>query len=936
MTNAPSLARTASSFRVQVLGPFVLERNGVAIDTARWQRRVVTLLKLLAIAPNQRRSRDEIVDLLWPETTPEAGAGNLRLVVHRLRLALGESETEREPPSRSSSPILLEQGWARLNRVYSWESDLDEFERLARGDDMAALERAAALYRGEPLVEDAYEDWAVPVRERIGREWRNVCLRLAHFHQAGESHEGALLCLERLLEADPLDEEALRGVLRALRELGRGTEALRRFRQFERLLAAEIDVPPDAETLTIVAELESQLRPPLPEVIPMIVEGAREVVPVIPSYPLRTIIPLLGRDAELQEITALLPDTATQSRNLVLVAAEAGVGKTRLLAEVADRARLAGVLTLAGGCYEREGRLPYGPIHDALLDYVRAQPEIVLRMQLDGLLPELVRIVPELRAKVGDVGEAAEGEPESLRLQLFSTVAQALDRIAHDRPLLLALDDLHWADDASTQLLHFLVRQPRLERLLVLGAYRQEEVEQESPLGDLLVELEREEALPIKRLALTPLREADLARLLEQRLDGPCAPGLVQTLYGRSEGNPFFALQMLRLLEEEGRLVGIEKGWDLAAGAGGMPLPPQVRDTVTRRLRHLGAEEREALASGAVLGREFAYPALEAMWEGGESALFRALEAARDAYLLGETETGYAFRHPILREVVYDRLSAEHKRHLHERAGQALEVTYGSGRERSAELAWHFLQGRDRRRALPYATVAADQAEEAFAHVEAERHYRVALELARELGDGAAVRRTLERLGDVLKTVGRYDEALEVLERAAEGYTVVHDLEGERRAVAHIGQVHYRRGTLEEGAARIRRALQSLDDDVPSHGLAVLYLALAILLFRSGRYVEQLEAAETAAEVAQEIGDKGVLAEARLLRAYSLPWTGRQIDFKGALEEVIRLAEEIGDQTTLCRATRTRKRENRTRRPAASSGPARSPNALGTVRGWPL
>jgi tetratricopeptide (TPR) repeat protein len=649
-----------------------------------------------------------------------------------------------------------------------------------------------------------------------------------------------------------------------------------------------------------------------------------------------------------------MPTGSDDHPRLLLLAAEAGVGKTRMLAEVASRAREAGMLTLAGGCYEQESRLPYGPIHDALADYVRLQPEPVLRAQLTDFQPELSQIVPELRTRLAGFEETVSSEAEDQRLALFTTVSVALERISQDRPLVLLLDDLHWADDATLQLLHFLLRQPSLDRVLIVAAYREEEVSPDSTIRVLEAEL-RAEAVRGGRqspsgaprlqwgpvISLAPLKQGELGTILEGRLGGRCEDGLVGSLHTRSEGNPFFAVQMLRLLEQERQLEQGEHGWHLAESAA-IELPPEVRETVARRLRRLEADVQEALALGSVLGREFDFPALEALWDGKERSLFASLDAGQSSYLLGETDRGYRFRHPLLREIVYGRIPAQRKTRLHRRAGLALESLYGDrSQEHAAELAWHSLHGNNPEQALRYSILAADYAASLYAYAEAEQHYRTALSLLKDTQQGGPhgpaqghgypaeglgayraaptepnsvasadsrgenVRleaEVLEKLGALLKIVGRYGEAIEVLDRAAERYSTCGDHEGQRMAVAQIGRVQLAAGVLDEGIARVKSALGSFESDVSSPGLAALNLSLAFLSFAHGQYADQLEAAERASELASTAGDDRLLVEAELARAYALPFMGRSADFGRALEDVIRLAEEIGDLTTLCRA----------------------------------
>lgn len=933
MASTLSTSRAAPSFRVHVLGPFALERDGSPIDVARWQPRVVTLFKLLATVPGYRRSRDEIVDLLWPDATPEAGAGNLRMVIHRLRHAL--SGTAGSGPSGDPSPVLSEHGWVALNPAYAWELDLEQFERLTMdpAGDIAALEEAARLYRGEPLAEDRYEDWAVPIREGAQRRWNAVCLRLAQLYRTRGLQEEAALWLERLLESDPLHEVALQQLLSILGDLGRRTEALRRYRQFEQRLSEEIGVPPESETLALVARLEGYpgqtTVPPAPD------RQIGQMVPVIPRYPLVLVGPLLGREAELAELLRALPaddgDPARSVRpRLLLLAAEAGVGKTRMLAEVAWRAREMGMLTLASGCYEQESRLPYGPIHDALADYVRTQSEAVLRAKLKSALPELAQVVPEVRTRLGAVDEAVGSDTEDQRLAIFTAVSLAFEQICQGTRLVLLLDDLHWADDGTLQLLHFLLRQPSLHQMLIVGAYRQEEASENPALLQLAAELDelrhrdRAHGYPAVQRAqvipLDPLQEQEVGALLEGHLQERCSGSLVRSLYSRSGGNPFFALQMLRLLEQEMRLEYSEDGWKLRSGAA-IGLPAEVRETVARRLRRLEPDEREALALGAMLGREFSFPALEAMWDGDERSLFAALDAAQASHVLGETESGYTFRHPLLRDVVYERTPAQRKTRLHRRAGAVLEMLYGDRRaEHATEIAWHALRGRNQGQAVRYSILAGERAASLYAYGEAEQHYRTALDLLENVeepadyaeGEDGAERAHLiaevrEKLGALYKTVGRYAEAIELLDRAVQEYAAVADLEGQRRAEAHIGRVYLAMGALDEGLARLTTALDHRGGESASSGLAALHLSLAFLLFKRGRYAEQLKAAETAAELARSSGDLRLLVEAELVRAYALPFSGRPAsaaarEFQAAMAEVVRLADEVGDSPTLSRA----------------------------------
>jgi DNA-binding SARP family transcriptional activator len=545
---------TGSHFDVLILGPFALYRDGQPLDVTSWQRKVQTLFRLLISAPDRRRSRDDIVDILWPDMSGDAGFRNLRVVLHMLRRGLGAGE----PP-----PILTEWGWISLNPAHEWDVDLERFEKLATmsGDDIALLEQAAGYYRGEPLSEDRYDDWAMGVRLRAQRHWRDVCFRLARLHGAGGAPEVAVGWLDRILEVEPLDEEALRLLLASLGELDRRTEALRRYQQFAQRLKDELDLAPGRETQAIVAELRTQTERPSTATAEAVPIARIRPVPVIPRYELPAAGRLVGRESELGRILWTLPPMHEVAPRLVAVVGDAGTGKTRLLSEVAQRARRAGLLTLAGGCFRHEGRLLYGPIRDALADYVESQPEAVIRGQLDGLLGDLMRIVPELRLRTPGIQSGALGPGEDHRLLHFVMVTKALERIAQDTPLVLLLDDLQWADESTLQMLHFVVRQFSLNRMLIVGALTPEG--SEPAVGTLIVDMVDMGWATSVRLG--PLPVEDLGLVLSDRIRGRCADGLIAALHAESGGNPLRALHCLDTWQQQERLRQVNGVWQLAS-----------------------------------------------------------------------------------------------------------------------------------------------------------------------------------------------------------------------------------------------------------------------------------------------------------------------------------------------------------------------------------
>lgn len=292
------------SYCVLLLGPLVVSHNGVRLNTDAWPRRSQAILKLLIITPEHRRSRDELIDLLWPDAAPETGMSNVRWAVHELRRGLGASDT-----------ILVEQGWLSLNRCYRWDSDLDRFNALLDADsEGAAMEQALELVRGEPLVEDRYEDWSAPIRTGIERRWREGCLRVAVRHRTHGAPRAALQWYERLLDRDPLDEEAVQALLALYRELGQRRDGLAMYERFMERLGEEVGCEPAPETVVLAERLRPPATPP-PHNLPA---------------PLTSFV---GREADLEGIEALL---RRDDVRLITLTGTPGVGKTRLALQVAS------------------------------------------------------------------------------------------------------------------------------------------------------------------------------------------------------------------------------------------------------------------------------------------------------------------------------------------------------------------------------------------------------------------------------------------------------------------------------------------------------------------------------------------------------------------------------------------------------------------------
>jgi predicted ATPase/transcriptional regulator with XRE-family HTH domain len=605
--------------------------------------------------------------------------------------------------------------------------------------------------------------------------------------------------------------------------------------------------------------------------------------------------PLVAREAERAALMTALGAVANRMGRVVLLSGEPGAGKTRLAQEVTLEAHNRNFLVASGRCYEPHESVPFYPFLEALASTYAAAP-VALRAEVAQHWPDVLRLLPDRGAALASVAptEAELGGNEEQQ-RLFWAVTGFVRALADLRPIALLFDDLQWADGSSLALLQHLARQTRACRVLLLGTYRDDEVRRQHPLEALLRDLGREhllQRLEVKRLP--PAGTAALAATLMGTDEPPTE--LAELVHQGTEGNPYFTIEVVRALIERGDVYEQEGRWQQRAGIE-IAVPESVRSAIAQRLARFSPLAQEVLQDACVLGQSFTFEDVQAMRDRPEVEVEAALEVARAAGLIREAGGDtYAFQHGLIQQALYAELSGRRRQRAHRVAGDVLERLSPRERERrAAELAWHFVAGGVPERALPYALRAGDQAEAVFAHHEAEQRYKQARDLARDLGERGVEAAALFRLGALYMTVARYDEALEALERAAEAYRANGDREGRRRAIALVGRVHARRGAPAQGIQRLEPLLRTATGTELSDGLAALHIALADLYYTSGRYREQLAAAERAASLARAAGDEALLAQAEQWRSTALLALGRADEALPVLQEVIPKAEAAGD-----------------------------------------
>ncbi len=640
---------------------------------------------------------------------------------------------------------------------------------------------------------------------------------------------------------------------------------------------------------------------------------------------------LVGRR---QELLALGRHLAGEGPPLLVLAGEPGIGKSRLLEESARRASEQGWTVLAGGCHRRSGQEPYAPFVGALTRFLAIRSLAQHRLDLQEcawlvrLLPELaeLRVVPAPDWKL---------PPEQERRLMFAAVARFLTNVAGPAGTLLVLDDLHWAGGDALDLLAALLCEPGAQPLRIVGAYRDTDVGPHDPLPLLLGDLTREGLAT--RTSLPLLDRDDARELLSGLLAGEageqdCRLPQVDKVLDRVGGLPLFLVSWIQEL----------RTGSLAGGAVGSAVPWSAAESIRQRVAVLPEAAQDVLAVAAVAGRQTPRMVLLAAASASgqdEANILAGLDAACCARLLAEAADGsYVFTHDLVRETIATDLGGARRAALHRRVAETLERQPQAER-RAAELAWHFAEGDEPARALPYALQAGDQAEAVYAHEEAERHYRMAAGLARELGDQAREAQALERLDVVLYGMFRMEDALAALESAAALRQAMGDLDQFAWDTAQMARAYSLLGQSEAGLARLQALLTSLaalaDHAAPAHGASAgsqearrprllpsqpgvptealgacatraatllsartagrVYLSLTIYLSWLGHYQEAIPMGERAVAHARVAGDGWIQARTQAFLGQALAQVGQGDRAVAAYEAAGVVAEAARD-----------------------------------------
>ncbi len=877
-----------------LLGPPRIEVGSAAlrVDT----RKAIALLAYLACG-ERRHGRDELAALLWPEGDDSHARAALRRTLSALNHALGIAGAAQVAADRT----VLELPASAV------DLDVHRFRQLVASCDThghepdracpvctGPLVEAVALHRGDFLagfsLRDApeFEDWQLAQAATLRRELAGALRRLVDAHVVQGRWDAAVAAAERWLALDPLHEPAHRQLMRLYAWSGQRGAAMRQYRVCVRVLDQELGVAPLADTTALYeAVVEDRVRrPPTPSA-----STAASASPAAQTNPEPepaspgggpAPVPLVGRAGQW---AALLDARTTVQRHgrgrLVALTGEAGIGKTRLVEEFMAHVMAAGGHVLACRCYEGE-RLAYGPLTDGLRAAMAAPRGAAMVSDLEPpWLAEAARLLPELAPLVSDTAAAvapdAPGAHGRFLEGLFRTLLAA---VSGPRPGVLVVDDAHWADEATLDVVGYLVR--RLDRapLLLLATWRGEDVPRGHRLRRLVAEAQQ--AGTVTSLELGRLDRSSVAEMVG--MVAPARAGSADELYERSEGLPLLLTAYLAAPD----------------GDAANPLPglaAAIRELYQARLEQVSEAAWQLLTTAAVIGRSFDLDTVREASGRSDDEVIGALEELVRLRLIHEVPvTGpaasYDFGHEQMRVLVYEQAGLARRRLLHRRVALALAgptrgATYGHSRDAAAQaasIARHFQFGGQDAEAAEWFARAGERAAVLYANREAMAHYQAALALGHPDPGGLH-----QAVGDLHVLLGEYGVALRSYEAAAAqagGVTLAileHKLAG----------LHHRMGDWAAADSHFAAASALLDQEGSPTARARLRADWSLTAHRRGQPDRALALAREALALAQHAGDTQALAQSHNNLGMLASSRGDPAGAREHLERSLALAETL-------------------------------------------
>ncbi len=705
---ATSIKYPVSKLHIHLLGSPQIEWNDQALAIPRRQTRA--LLYRLAIHM-QPVPREQLCYLFWPDTSETIARRNLSHLLTHLRHALPVPE------------LLLSKDDCIALGIRNVLSDTVAFEQLSATSEahphIKTIQQAVDLYRGSFLsgfslpTKPEFEDWTLQERRTWECLYLKILTTLVEEQTAQGDHQAAIEYAQRYLVIDDLAEDMHRRLILLYTAVGDRNAAMRQFEHCAVILERELGIDPLPRTRAAYqAILTNQ---PLTWVTP----PAWTTLPTLNA-------PLVGRDQAMQCLEQAYASVRSGRGQFVLISGESGIGKSRLMQDFVTKFTDEAMIVIGDG-HESEQCFPYWLLVEALCPHLPTIDPMMPNFEPLYLAP-LAGLWPELQRLLRNLPTPPLLEPHQERSLFHQALSHLLLTLAGQRsPLILCLDDLHWADEATLSWLEYLARQLNHVPLMVLGVYRTEE---EAVLTTLRTELMR--LGHRQEVSLEGLSQAEVLCLVRY-LSGQHSGGerFSRRLHRETGGNPFFLLEILRAMFETGALRQDETGWstdtdELTKDDHQLLLPDSICEAIRARLNRLSARARQVLEAGAVIGRRFSFDLIWTTSGRHESEVIEALESLLARQIIIEHNGKYRFNHDLIRTIVYRDLSYGRRRLLHRRAGESLEKLRPDD---TVVLARHFERAEIPGKAAGYNLQAGLTAKTVFAYAEAQDYFDRALTL---------------------------------------------------------------------------------------------------------------------------------------------------------------------------------------------------------------
>jgi DNA-binding SARP family transcriptional activator len=899
-----------------LLGPFGVKCGKETLRLGG--RRQKAVLALLTIHVGDVVSTDRIAHEIWSGHPPQSAVQTIHTYISRLRKILQGSQFKDDQPE-----IIRRQDPGYILTVPRDAIDAHRFEETVAaasghltsgnpGDAAEELRRALNFWRGSPLADLDTEPFAAVESQRLDERRLEAIELLIEAELALAHHSRVVAELQDLVDRFPVRERFWAQLITALYRSGRQAEALAAYGRVRALLVEELGVEPGPE----LQQLELRVLEQSPD---LDCNSATDEVPRIGStthFPLPSRLPhlpaigMVGRSRERQRLTdAYETVNADESFRIVLIGGEAGVGKTTLVSSFAHAAWEQGAVVIYGRCDE-DLLIPYGPFVEAFAHYVAQAGDSAIGELGRDHLSALARLLPALRERPGDLSDTKASDPDAERWLLYGGVVALMQSAASRTPVVVLLEDLHWADRPTLQLLRH-ISSHLSGRILLVGTYRDTELPFADPVAETLVTLNTQTAAlgldqQVVRLSLSGLEEDEVVSFLGasagHEMD-QMGLNLAHALHRETGGNPLFVAEVLRHLVETHSLVQEHTGrWVQTKDLSEVGLPESVRQVIQSRVRRLGEGAGRVLSTASVLGQEFEAELLASVIGSDEEVVLDVLEAASSAALTTEVSNApgrYRFAHALIQHTLYEGLSATRRARLHRSIAEALEDRLGDHPgDRASELARHWLSAMrptDRAKAVEYACVAGENALDALAPSEAIRWFNLALEVLAQVPDDRQRAGCLAGLGEAQRQTGdgSYRETLLEAGRLSE---IIGDVDVlVRAALTNNRGWASTAGTVDlERIGVLKAALKALptSDSVPRARLLAL---LAMERTYDGDYLARKALADEALSIARRLKDPAAVLDVLLRRRLAI----RKVDTVEALldesVEAMAIAERVGD-----------------------------------------